>query len=85
MRAGFGQVIADPYQIPVSADAPAGPVELRVGMYDIQTMLRLPVFDANGQAYTSNGAFQWQTGNWVFVQDLPSDAAAYSAFLSTID
>lgn len=43
------------------------------------------MFDENGQAYTSNGAFQWQNGNWVFVQDLPSDAAAYSAFLSTID
>ncbi|MCL4133490.1 UNVERIFIED_CONTAM: hypothetical protein GTU68_011129 [Idotea baltica] len=43
------------------------------------------MFDKNGQAYTSNGAFQWQDGNWVFVQDLPSDAAAYSEFLSTID
>jgi branched-chain amino acid transport system substrate-binding protein len=52
-------------------------------------MQYLPVdgkmFDVNGQAYTSNGAFQWQAGNWVFVRDLPSDAAAYSAFLSTID
>jgi len=52
-------------------------------------MQYLPVdgkmFDVNGQAYTSNGAFQWQSGNWVFVQDLPSDAAAYSSFLSTID
>jgi branched-chain amino acid transport system substrate-binding protein len=52
-------------------------------------MQYLPVdgkmFDVNGQAYTSNGAFQWQSGNWVFVEDLPSDAAAYSAFLSTID
>lgn len=43
------------------------------------------MFDVNGQAYTSNGAFQWQDGNWVFVADLPSDAAAYSEFLSTID
>jgi len=43
------------------------------------------MFDRNGQAYTSNGAFQWQGGNWVFVQDLPSDAKAYSEFLSTID
>jgi branched-chain amino acid transport system substrate-binding protein len=42
------------------------------------------MFDQNGQAYTSNGAFQWQGGNWVFVQELPSDAAAYSAFLSTL-
>lgn len=52
-------------------------------------MQYLPVdgkmFDRNGQAYTSNGAFQWQNGNWVFVQDLPSDALAYSEFLSTID
>lgn len=56
---------------------------------DEVVMQYLPVdgkmFDVNGQAYTSNGAFQWQSGNWVFVQDLPSDAAAYSAFLSTID
>jgi len=43
------------------------------------------MFDDNGQAYTSNGAFQWQDGNWVFVEDLPSDAKAYSEFLSTID
>ena len=52
-------------------------------------MQYLPVegkmFDPNGQAYTSNGAFQWQDGNWVFVEDLPSDAKAYSDFLSTID
>ena len=56
---------------------------------DEVVMQYLPVdgkmFDQNGQAYTSNGAFQWQNGNWVFVQDLPSDAQAYSAFLSTID
>lgn len=52
-------------------------------------MQYLPVdgkmFDRNGQAYTSNGAFQWQGDNWVFVEDLPSDAKAYSEFLSTID
>jgi len=56
---------------------------------DEVVMQYLPVqgkmFDVNGQAYTSNGAFQWQDGNWVFVQDLPSDAAAYSSYLSTID
>lgn len=56
---------------------------------DEVVMQYLPVdgkmFDQNGQAYTSNGAFQWQSGNWVFVQDLPSDAKSYSAFLSTID
>ncbi|MFA7438704.1 ABC transporter substrate-binding protein [Castellaniella sp.] len=43
------------------------------------------MFDRNGQAYTSNGAFQWQDGHWTFVEELPSDAAAYSAFLSTLD
>lgn len=52
-------------------------------------MQYLPVdgkmFDRNGQAYTTNGAFQWQGDNWVFVEDLPSDAKAYSEFLSTID
>ena len=52
-------------------------------------MQYLPVdgkmFDQNGQAYTSNAAFQWQSGNWVFVDDLPSDAKAYSEFLSTIE
>lgn len=48
-------------------------------------MKYLPVggkmFDANGQAYTSNGAFQWQKGKWVYVSDLPSDPAVYSEFL----
>ena len=56
---------------------------------DEVVMQYLPVegkmFDENGQAYTSNAAFQWQGGNWVYVQDLPSDAEAYSKFLSTID
>lgn len=60
-----------------------------IAVPDEVVMQYLPVdnkmFDENGQAYTSNGAFQWQDGNWVFVQDLPSDAAAYSAFLSTLD
>jgi hypothetical protein len=43
-----GQVIADPYQIPVASDAPPGQLELRVGMYDAQTMSRLPVLDERG-------------------------------------
>jgi hypothetical protein len=45
-----GQVIADPYRIPVSPDAPPGPLELRVGMYELRTMTRLPVRDADGAA-----------------------------------
>lgn len=52
-------------------------------------MQYLPVegkmFDQNGQAYTANGAFQWQEGHWVFVEELPSDQEAYSRFLSTVN
>lgn len=48
-------------------------------------MRYLPVdgrmFDENGQAYTTNAAFQWRNGRWVFVEDLPSDPADYSRFL----
>lgn len=51
-------------------------------------MKYLPVngamFDENGQAYTTNGAFQWRKGVWVFVEDLPSDPADYSKFLRTL-
>lgn len=51
-------------------------------------MKYLPVagkmFDENGQAYTANGAFQWQKGKWVYVSDLPSDALAYSAYLKSL-
>jgi hypothetical protein len=43
-----GQVVADPYQIPLSQDAPKGPLVLRVGMYDLLTMTRLPVLDGDG-------------------------------------
>ncbi len=45
-----GQIVVDPYQIPVSPDAPPGRVDLHVGMYDLHTMIRLPVHDENGQA-----------------------------------
>ena len=51
-------------------------------------MKYLPVngrmFDENGQAYTTNAAFQWRAGRWVFVEDLPSDPADYSKFLRTL-
>jgi branched-chain amino acid transport system substrate-binding protein len=39
------------------------------------------MFDVNGQAYTSNGAFQWQKGKWIYVSDLPSDTKTYSDYL----
>ena len=42
------------------------------------------MFDGKGQAYISNGAFQWTKGNWKFVAELPSDAVAYSNFLKTV-
>jgi branched-chain amino acid transport system substrate-binding protein len=51
-------------------------------------MKYLPVggvmFDVNGQAYTSNGAFQWQKGKWIYVSDLPSDPTVYSEFLRSL-
>jgi len=43
-----GQVITDSYQIPLSGAAQTGPLSLRVGMYDLLTMTRLPVLDGNG-------------------------------------
>ena len=42
------------------------------------------MFDGNGQAYTSNSAFQWQNGKWRYIADLPSDPAAYSVFLRSL-
>lgn len=42
------------------------------------------MFDQNGQAYTTNGAFQWQKGKWVFVAELPSDNKSYSTFLRSL-
>jgi hypothetical protein len=45
-----GQVVADPYQIPVAADAPPRPLQLWAGMYDARTMARLSVRDEDGQA-----------------------------------
>ncbi|ABM59545.1 ABC transporter substrate-binding protein [Verminephrobacter eiseniae] len=42
------------------------------------------MFDGNGQAYISNGAFQWKQGQWQFLGELPSDAKAYSAYLRSL-
>ncbi len=42
------------------------------------------MFDGKGQAYISNGAFQWKGGKWNFHGELPSDANAYSEFLKTV-
>ena len=43
-------MVEDSYVIPVQADAPQGTYRLIVGMYDPQTMQRLPVLDKEGQA-----------------------------------
>jgi len=42
------------------------------------------MFDENGQAYISNGAFVWKGGKWTFAGELPSDAKAYSAYLRSL-
>jgi hypothetical protein len=46
----LGQVIADPYRIPVWGDAPPGQVPLLVGLYDFVTMQRLPVTMPDGSS-----------------------------------
>jgi hypothetical protein len=43
-----GQIIIDPYRIPIAPDAPTGTVPLVVGMYDFYTMQRLPVWAPDG-------------------------------------
>jgi hypothetical protein len=43
-----GEVIEDSYKIFVDPGVPVGEYELSMGMYDSETMLRLPVHDANG-------------------------------------
>lgn len=44
-----GEVVEDSYVIPVQADAPQGTYRIKVGMYDPQTMQRLPVLGGEGQ------------------------------------
>ncbi len=43
-----GEVVVDEYEIVVDAEAPAGEYQIEVGMYDLETMLRLPAFDEQG-------------------------------------
>ena len=43
-----GEVIVDEYHIPFDGDAPAGVYHIEVGMYDPATVIRLPVFAADG-------------------------------------
>jgi len=44
-----GEVVEDSYVIPVQTDAPQGTYHIIVGMYDPQTMQRLPVSGREGQ------------------------------------
>ncbi|MFM7584572.1 MAG: hypothetical protein ACKO9F_17855, partial [Caldilinea sp.] len=43
-----GELVADPYVIPVQQDAPDGLYPLYTGMYLEETFERLPVLDENG-------------------------------------
>jgi len=43
-----GEYVIDEYEIPVQAEAPPGEYLLEIGMYDLTTMIRLAVFDAQG-------------------------------------
>ncbi len=44
-----GEVIEDSYIIPIQADTPQGTYRIEVGLYDPQTMQRLPALDERGR------------------------------------
>lgn len=44
-----GEVIEDPYRVPLAADAPMGEYSVHVGLYLLETLERLPVLNAEGQ------------------------------------
>lgn len=44
-----GEVIDDPYRVPLAADAPIGEYSVHVGLYLLETLGRLPVLNAAGQ------------------------------------
>ena len=49
-----GEVIVDPYEIPVHPDAPPGRYVIEIGMYDPVTGERLPAFDGDGNPLEQN-------------------------------
>jgi hypothetical protein len=49
-----GEFISDEYGITVKPDAPAGEYQIEVGMYDAETVLRLPAFDDAGTRLTND-------------------------------
>ncbi len=44
----LGEYVVDEYDIPVLEDTPPGQYVIETGMYDVTTMVRLPVLDAQG-------------------------------------
>jgi hypothetical protein len=44
-----GEVIADPYSVPLPADAPPGAYTVHIGLYLLDTLERLPVLNADSQ------------------------------------
>jgi hypothetical protein len=46
-----GEVIADPYEIPLDPEAPPGEYTVEIGMYNVATMNRLSAHDAQGAAH----------------------------------
>jgi len=49
-----GEVVIDEYEIVVDAGTPAGEHQIEVGMYDLETMQRLPAFDEQGNPLSSD-------------------------------
>ncbi|MBL8057255.1 MAG: hypothetical protein JNK29_11180, partial [Anaerolineales bacterium] len=43
-----GEIIVDPYTVPLAADAPAGAYSVHIGLYLLETLERLPVLNADG-------------------------------------
>lgn len=49
-----GEVVKDEYALPLYPDLPPGEYQLRVGMYLLETLERLPLLDENGQTIGDN-------------------------------
>ena len=45
-----GELVVDPHVVALPADLPAGQYRLLVGMYDLETLARLPRLDGAGDA-----------------------------------
>ena len=55
-----GEIIFDAYRLPIEVDMPAGQYRLLIGLYRLETMQRLNIFDAGGKAL----------GNFVVLQNV---------------